>query len=579
MLSWLLLLPAAPAAPAWFFSGTGDEVEVIDEKSTVRGMPVRRTGHLVARVEDPQEMRLLAEVGEVVVLGGDGHVVRVRPRAGVDEIALSRVLHERADVAWALPDLALPMVPHDLPNDPFVADQWHLLNTGQRGWTPLVDINAPLAWEASTGVGAIIAVMDSGVDSDHPDLDVIVGWDYNEGDDDSNPDVTTENAAHGTSAAGIAAARGNNGIGVAGVAYDATVYGVRLLGGNGGALSNIYAAFAEAVDAGAWVINNSWGFGGCSLPSYPIFLDAMKYAETRGRNGLGTAVVFSAGNDNCDITDDGLQALPEVISVAATNGNDDREWYSNFGTFVDISAPSGGTLTTDIAGPEGYGSWRNNRDYWGWFSGTSAAAPVVSGVLALMFSANPRLSAAKAREVLCQTAVKIDIENGYYDETGWSWYYGCGRIDAGAAVMAVKNAPPQAPAILAPKDEAWVGRVVLQWAPAADADGDALQYQVTWWIDGGDDDPVVARVEGDTHLDLTGEVAAGDVVVFMVHAEDLWGPGATSGPDSFEVVYPIVLAQGLPATGCECRSAGSAPPAPCFLALSVLAVLFWARRG
>jgi subtilisin family serine protease len=579
---WLMLMSvAAPAGHAWFYPGSGDEVAVIDERSAIAGVPVRRTGYLVARVEDPAVLRSLADVAEVESLGGDGHVVRVLPRAGVDEIALSRTLRQRADVAWSHPDLALRLVPQDLPDDPFVGDQWHLENTGQNGWTPGVDINAALAWTRSTGAGGIIAVFDSGVDSDHPDLDVIPGWDYVDSDDDPNPDVSTSEAPHGTCVAGLAAARGNNGLGVAGVAYDSKVYAVRLLGASS-TLSSLYSAFAEAVDAGAWVLNNSWGFGTSDcpdVPEYSIFRDAMDYAEMHGRGGLGTAVVFAAGNGNCDISNDGLLAQPEVIAVAATNGNDDREGYSSFGAYVDVAAPSGGTLTTDIVGDDGYGSWKGDPDYYGYFSGTSAAAPVASGVLALMFAANARLTAAQARRVLCETAVKVDVENGEYDDKGWSKYYGCGRVDAGAAVMAVADQAPAAPVIVAPGSQAWVERVVLGWKPAADADGDWLAYEVTWWVDGQQANAVVEST-AKTHLDITGEVASGDVVHFTVQAMDAWGKGELSEARSFEIVeHPAdEITPSQETGGCTCSDGFRGKPTAPILLLGGCAILLRRRR-
>ena len=533
----LLLLTTLPMEPQWFYVGDTPQIAVIEADSTINGVPVQRSGWLVARADDPVALEALDEVAEVRILAGDGHVVRVRPATGVDEITLSRLLRERGDAAWAHPDLAMRLVPRDMPNDPFVDDQWHLENTGQSGWTPGSDIDAETAWAVSTGLGAMIAVFDSGIDLEHPDLIVTPGYDYVGRDDDPSPDLSTDEAPHGTAAAGLAAAVGDNGIGVAGVAYDSEVYAVRLIG-DGTYISDIYDGFVEAVDAGAWVLSNSWGFGDdCpEIPEYDAFVEGMAYAEEVGRDGLGAAVVVSAGNGNCDISNDGFQAQPAAISVAATTGDDEREWYSSFGDHVDVAAPSGGVLTTDISGDDGYGSWEDDPDYHGGFGGTSASAPIVSGTVALMFAANDRLTAAQAREVLCDTAVRVDTDSGGYDATGWSAYYGCGRIDAGAAVLAVADeGGPGEPTLIAPLEQAWVDRVVLQWEPVTDPDGDWIVYAVTYRISETDAEDVVVTTTT-THLDLTGVVPNGAKVTWRVEARDLWGSGGASDDAVFQVV-------------------------------------------
>ena len=554
-----VLTVTVPAGQDWFYPGAGDEIAMIEQGAagyTIGGLPVERTGNLLARVADPKALGALPEVSAVEVLRGDGHVVRVHTRPGVDEIALSRTLHERDDVVWSHPDFAMELVAHSLPNDPFVRDQWHLSNIGQRGWTPGVDINAELAWTKTTGKGGLVAVIDTGVQSTHPDLSVRLGYDYVDGDDDSNPVVSVDGSPHGTAVAGTAAAIGNNGIGVAGVAYGSTIYAIRLIGGRT-SLGDFYNAFVEAVDAGAWVLSNSWGYGEkCDdVPDFAEYGEAMAYAETMGRGGLGSVVVFAAGNGNCDIGKNKLLAQPEMVVVAATNGDDRREGYSSFGAWVDVAAPSGTILTTDLLGKDGYGSWDGDPDYSGYFSGTSAATPIVSGTFLLMFAANPRLTAAQARRVLCDTAAKIDLDNGKYDAKGWSPYYGCGRVDAGAAVMAVANSVPGAPLIVAPLKSAWAERVVLEWQPAADADGDWLTYRVTWRVDGSDADTVVDLTSGETHLDITESVAPGENVIFSVQAADLWGPGAASAPTTFAVEsHPIPAPPAMAKQqGCGCR--------------------------
>ena len=541
-LLWVLAVIAAdvtgvvPSEHPWFYPGTGPEIAVIESGSTVRGVPVKRTGRLLARVDDPDAIAALPQVAGVEILRGDGHVVGIVPAAGVDEVVLSRTLHLRDDVTWAHPDLTVRLVPMDMPDDPYVADQWHLENDGHTGWTPGVDINAETAWSITAGGGGIVAIIDTGVDVAHEDLDVIPGWDYIDDDADPHPDEESDGGPHGTSSAGVASAIGDNGIGVAGVAYDTQVYAIRLIGGDTD-YQDIYDSFAEGVDAGAWVLSNSWGFGDdCpDIPIYAIFQEAMDYAENNGRGGLGTAIVTSAGNGNCDNSNDGFQAVEWAISVAATDGHDHREWYSSYGDVVDVAAPSGSILTTDITGDNGYGDYNGDENYNPWFSGTSASAPVVSGTLALMFAANPRLTAAQARDILCETAVRNDVENGEYNAHGWSRYYGCGRIDAGSAVLAVANGVPGSPTPLAPLDEAWMDRVILTWEAAEDPDDDWLSYEVSWWI-GPDDSYATTEIVDGTRLDITGEAYLDAVVNWTVAAVDLWGPGEVSEIASFTVV-------------------------------------------
>jgi subtilisin family serine protease len=552
MLALMITISLASAEEAWFFPDAGDERAVISEDGRLGGVPVQRTGAIVVRSDDPAALEALPWVAWVEGLGRGDTIFRIHTEPGTDEFVRSRELHGRTGIAWAHPDLAFEPVLHSLPDDPYAAEQWHLDNTGQGGWTEGVDIDALTAWSLATGAGGLIAVIDTGVDADHPDLTATSGWDYIGDDDDSYPDLEYDGAAHGTCAAGVAAATGDNALGVAGVAYDAEVYGVRFIGGST-TYSDLYDAFVESVDAGAWVLSNSWGFGS-DCPSFSIpatVRSALEYAEEQGRGGLGTAVVTSAGNGNCDASGDGFQAFWTIIGVAAVDGNDQRESYSSFGSIVDIAAPSGGLLTTDISGEEGYGDYNGDVDYIGWFSGTSAAAPVVSGVLTLMFEANPRLTAEQAREVLCDTAIRIDLGTYATDEAGWNEYYGCGRVDAGAAVLAVANSAPAAPALLGPEAEAYLDRVVLSWAPADDEDGDWLDYQVSFQVD---DDDGGTHTTSATSLDITDQVSAGDVVHWQVVPGDHWGAGEPSATGSFEVL--AIPEPPTPSDGGACSSGG-----------------------
>jgi subtilisin family serine protease len=530
-----LLLPIAVAGtPASFYPNAGSDLVTIDADGTLGGVPVSRTGALLVRAQDPGALAHVPGVAKISALRGDGRTVRIVVEVGVDEVALSRRLHDRSDVDWAHPDLAYRLVPMSTPDDPFFDDQWHLYNSGSGGGSPNVDINAIPAWTVTTGEGGRVAVLDSGVDLAHPDLIVTSGWDYLDDDDDSSP---IDNG-HGTSAAGLSAAIGDNGLGVSGVAWGADVYAIRLIGGET-SLSDVHDAIVEAVEAGAWVVNNSWGYGtDCpDIPGYSSTNSALNIAETEGRDGLGTVVVFSAGNGACDASNNGLLMYSTVVAVAASNRRDRQESYSSFGEMVDITAPSGGVITTDISGPDlGYGSWRGDADYNGSFSGTSASAPIVSGVFTLMLAANPHLLASEARAAMCETAARIDPESAGYDEAGWSPKYGCGRADAGAAVNAVANGLPELPVVLAPGSSAPADRVVLRW-DSADPDDDPVNWEVSWRFQDGDWQTVLVD---EPWLDLTGVAEVGDGMRWKVLAVDAWGAGPETERQDFDVVEAAV---------------------------------------
>lgn len=493
-----------------------------------------RTGRLLVRGER-DVVATFPGVRAVTTLPGG--LLRVEP-AG-DDLALARALHGRPGVTYVVPDLLLPLTTASLPDDPLLAEEWHLENTGQGGRTPDADIDATLAWTFATGAGQLIAILDSGTQLDHPDLSVIAGRDYVDADDDPGPGDDTSNA-HGTGTAGIAAAIGNNGYGVAGVAYAADVYAIRLIGGST-STEDLYNSFIEAVDAGSTVLSNSWGFGSdCSgIPEYAVFDDIFSYAEDEGRDGLGAAVVFAAGNAGCDIDADGMLRSRTIVVVAAIEGNDVRASYSNFGDVVDIGAPTA-LLTTDPS-PGGYGSYNGDDAISDGFSGTSGATPVVAGVFALMFEANPRLTAKQARTVVCDTATRMDLAGADYDADGWSPYYGCGRIDAGAAVAAVANGAPAAPVPRLVAETAELPRVLLAWEPAVDSDGDVRSYRVVWTVGEETREATVSE----TVLDIAGDVADGDVVTWTVAAEDTWGEGPASEPVTFTVTAAPV-AEALP---------------------------------
>jgi thermitase len=318
-------------------------------------------------------------------------------------------------VQYAEPDYLLQ--PAKTPDDRAYGMLWGLNNTGQDGGIPDADIDAPEAWNTATGSpDTVVAVIDTGVDIYHPDLDDNVwtnpdeiagngidddkngyvddvhGWDFFHHD----PSVydAADGDEHGTHVAGTIAAEGNNSIGVTGVAWHAKVMVLKYLGPNGGYASDAVEAINYAVREGATISNNSWGGGAYSQALH----DAISRADA-----AGLLFVASAGNDgsNNDTTPHypSNYDLPNVISVAATGYGDALAPFSNYGVnSVDLAAPG-----ISVLGPL-------PGDRYGRYSGTSMATPYVTGVAALLKSQHPELTDEQLKaQVLNFTEKKTDL--------------------------------------------------------------------------------------------------------------------------------------------------------------------------
>jgi subtilisin-like proprotein convertase family protein len=278
---------------------------------------------------------------------------------------------------------------------------------------PVATANVRAAWPASQGSGIVIGIVDDGVQYVHPDLDpnylASASYDFNSGDSDPQPFAT---APHGTAVAGIAAARGDNTIGVAGVAPLASLAALRLTA----------VASSDAVQAAAFghqpnvihILNNSWGpldNGKTILGPGPLAKAALASAATSGRNGKGQIVVWRAGDgrlssDDCNFN--GYANSRFGMAVGALNDLGDLASYSEGCSALMLVAPSSGgsrsVTTTDLIGTAGLDS----GDYTSGFTGTSAAAPAVSGAAALMLARNPNLTWRDVQHILRRTAVRIN---------------------------------------------------------------------------------------------------------------------------------------------------------------------------
>jgi len=334
--------------------------------------------------------------------------------AGEDGLALSGRLQSALEVRYALPDLHLQRRPRYRPNDPLFAHQWHL-----------DEIGAAAAWDLEDGTSEVrVAVIDGGVQMDHPDLvdKIVEPWDALGRDDDPSPGDEESQPAHGTAVACVAAASTDNNEGVAGACPNCAIIPIRLIHGGLTPISVDVDAFEHALDAGADVINNSWGFTE-AVPAPMPLLAVLGRAEGEGRDGLGTLVVFASGNDNREVRSSEVQGQPEVLTVGATDRYGNAERYSNWGGPLDLVAPTG-AVTCDLG-----------SDYTYSFGGTSSSAPLVSGLLALALALRPELSAGELRSLAIGTARKDP--RLAYDADGHHDHYGYGAVDPEALLLAV----------------------------------------------------------------------------------------------------------------------------------------------
>ena len=403
-----------------------------------------------------------------------------------DSVKTAQKIVENGD-GYSFPNLVREMtlrsVPAAAPEDPYFNMQWHLHNDGspENYYGDLLkakkgaDVKFLETLEFLNGISyevddtIKVAIMDTGIAPDHEDLtNIEPGWDMIEDKEGGYPDPADLEGisswevgavAHGTTCAGVSAAEGNE-LGMSGVCPWCQLYPVRYLNGLTGTASDdnkMLAIYEKYVaDPKISVINCSFGppsdYG--YVPTTPGEVESIQNFMENGRDGLGGVVVYAAGNDGVDagyarlmtttfeFQRDGKDVENEVVTVAASNGWDVRAVYSNYGPSIDIIAPSLGQnpllgmATTTIPG---YGDYKD--DYTLIFSGTSAAAPVVSGFFGTVFSINPDLTLEEAIEIMHQSSDKIYPETGSWDEDGHSVKFGHGRVNLLKAVRLAMDLP------------------------------------------------------------------------------------------------------------------------------------------
>lgn len=298
------------------------------------------------------------------------------------------------------------------PDDPYFSQEWAM----QANHTDAVD-----AWGAGIDASNVtVAVCDTGVDWTHPEFSgrLLLGYNFASGSTD-----VMDHYGHGTHVAGIIGAAGNNGIGVAGVAWNVKIMVVKVLGDDGsGTTTSVMQGIKYAADYGAKVINLSLGTPDTSVD--PALGSAIAYA-----NGKGALVVAAAGNDGGDV--DSPANDPGAIAVSSTSDFDffglfDIEygsWFSNHGSKVEVSAPGGGIMSTLPLSPNAIG-----QTGYGKLSGTSMAAPFVTGEAALIFAKHPDWTIQQVRSLI-DTAVDHKGSAGRNDK------FGFGRINIYKAVQ------------------------------------------------------------------------------------------------------------------------------------------------
>ncbi|MCK9593115.1 MAG: S8 family serine peptidase [Methanoregula sp.] len=406
------------------------------------------------------------------------YLVHSSSLAGNSLLRLANELAESDLTVYAEPNLYYTMEDDLVPTDYlYSTDQWHL---------PL--INAEAAWDITTGDHNItICVHDQGLWIDgsgnvHPDFDSTgLGWDkiHSLWNFQAMNNTTPPTSEHGTECCGVATALQNNGgLGVTGLAPGCRLIPTRRYNSNsidehgdayiwasGFAPDNPDPAFPAPPAHPADVIVSSFGSNGLALSG--LMKDAFDFITTYGRGGKGCVMIFSSGNDGIDVVARQWASYEKTICVAASDNAEVRAIFnayqsSNFGDEVDICAPSSNLIekicttyfvgTGNLAGSATPGA---SNDYVDTFGGTSSSAPLVAGLAALMLSANPNLTWIQVRDILRNTAVKIDAANT--DVTGqwldingnpsvtsglapvFSNWYGHGRIDALAAVQAAHD--------------------------------------------------------------------------------------------------------------------------------------------
>lgn len=337
-------------------------------------------------------------------------------------LEMANKFYESGKFESCQPDLMCDDDLYAVVNDPLYSSQWHLKNNTTSG----VDIKFEQARLISQGsADIIVAVVDQGIQLNHPDLNVhSVSYDSESG---TQPSILYGD--HGTKCSGFISAKTNNGIGVASIVPNCKLMSVsNSLISSPDSRQKRADAINFACNNGASVITNSWGSG----VKFQVIDDAIANALLNGRSGKGCVVVFASGNDHASSVAYPANCNPDILAVGAIGINGSRASFSNYGAKLDIVAPGQGVTTTN-----------RNSSYVSGINGTSFACPIVAGVAALVLSINPELTQKEVANILESTAAKCG-NYSYTTQTGypngiWNNQMGYGLVDAYAAAVAAQQ--------------------------------------------------------------------------------------------------------------------------------------------
>jgi subtilisin family serine protease/putative cell wall-binding protein len=369
-------------------------------------------GEVIVKFRDPDAAPAVARGRGLAIVQGLGVPAKGLPSVlSTAGRPVDQVLNElRADpaVEYAEPSYRVQLVAAVPVNDPLTAGQYSLDQMRVRD-----------GWSLEKGGSGVVAVLDTGVQANHPDLSgrVLSGYDF--ANDDSN---AADDNGHGTWVAGIIAAKPNDGYGIAGISWSDKILPVKIMNNQGtGSTSDLISGIRWAADHAATVINMSVG----GFPYTQGVQDAVNYAW-----GKGVVLVGAAGNNNRD-EKFYPASMANVVSVAATQREDDFSHWSSYGPAVDVSAPGSSVQTTNCTSSAClHPDWGSHT----YISGTSFATPNVAGVVALIRARNPSWSPQQVVDRLVST---VD-DRGY---AGWDKRYGQGRVNAYRALGGSVSSP------------------------------------------------------------------------------------------------------------------------------------------
>jgi serine protease len=343
-------------------------------------------------------------------------IIQIKYESGMDPIYIASKMKGSAEIEWAEPKFVYEV--DYVPNDPSLGNQYNLPK-----------INAAQAWDISKGdTSIIIAIIDTGVDWDHPDLaaniwrnwgeipdngidddlngyiDDVRGWDFAGIDGNSpNNNPMEDVPTHGSFVAGVASAVTDNGIGIASIGFNSKIMPVKTSFGNSRLILYGYEGIVYAADNGAKIINCSWGGPGYSILGQEI----INYALSKG-----ALVVAAAGNENTS-TPSYPASYTGVLNVASTDQGDVRSSFSNYGSSITVTAPGSGI----------YSTWQNDSYLFG--SGTSYSSPLAAGLAALVAAQFPNYTPLQIAE-----QIRINSDDIYSQNPSFQDQLGKGRINA-----------------------------------------------------------------------------------------------------------------------------------------------------